>query len=93
MVVESSSARLELHDPFIGVHLEYSATIFTVVHHSVTLLRSIEQEHNGKPVGTMLTVMLPKSPSSTLQVDPALQCIFYGLFSFLTFVSFAGLET
>jgi hypothetical protein len=54
MVVESTSAWLELHDPFIGVHLEYSPTIFAVVRHSMTLLCSVEQEHIGNSVGTML---------------------------------------
>ncbi len=54
MVVESSRAWLELHDPFIGVHLEHSATIFAVVHHSMTLLCSVEQKHIGNSIGTML---------------------------------------
>ena len=60
MVVESSSAWLELHDPFIGVHLEYSPTIFTVVCHSMTLLCSIEREHIRDSVGTMLHSNAPE---------------------------------
>ena len=44
MVVESSIAWVELHDPIIGVHLEHSTTIFTVVRHLVMLLCSIKQE-------------------------------------------------
>ncbi len=31
MIVESSGTWLELHDPLVGVHLEYSTTIFAVV--------------------------------------------------------------
>jgi hypothetical protein len=54
MVVESSSAWLEVYDPFIGEHLEHSATIFAVVRHSMTLLCSVEQEHIGNSIGTML---------------------------------------
>ncbi len=37
--------------------------------------------------------MFPKSPSSTLQVDSALQCIFNGFLALLMSVSIAGLET
>jgi len=54
MVMESSSAWLELHNPFIGVHLEHSATIFAVVRHSMTLLCSVERELIGNSIGTML---------------------------------------
>jgi len=54
MVVESLSAWLELHNPFAGVHLEYSAKIFAVVRHSMMLLCSIEREHIGNSMGTML---------------------------------------
>jgi len=51
MVVESSGTWLELHNPLVGVHLEYSTTIFAVVRHSVTLLCSVEREHIGDSVG------------------------------------------
>jgi hypothetical protein len=53
MVVESSSAWLTLHDPFIGVHLEHSATIFAVVRYSMTLLCSVEGEHIFNSIRTM----------------------------------------
>ena len=61
MVMESSGTWLELSDPLIGMHLEYSATIFAVVRHSVTLLCSVEQEHIGDSVGTMLHHKAPKA--------------------------------
>ena len=54
MVVESSSARFELHNPIIGVHLEHCTTIFTIVCHSVMLLCFVTQEHVDNPEGTML---------------------------------------
>ena len=53
MVVESSSAWLTLHDPFIGVHLEHSATIFAVIRYSMTLLCSVEGEHICNSIRTM----------------------------------------
>ena len=89
MVVESLGTWLELQDPLVGMHLEYSATIFAGVCHSVTFLCSVEREHIGNSVGTMLHRKAPKFPSSTLQVDPVLQCIFDGFFAFLMFVSIA----
>ena len=60
MVVESSRAWLELHDPFIGMHLEYSATIFAVVRYSMTLLCSVEREHICNSLRIMLHHNAPK---------------------------------
>ena len=58
--MESLSTWLELHNPFIGVHLEYSPTIFDVVRHSVTFLCSVDGEHIGDSVGTMLHRKAPE---------------------------------
>ena len=61
MVMESLSAWLELYNPFIG---EHSTTIFTVVRHSVTLLRSVKLEYIGNPRGTMLHCNAPTATVS-----------------------------
>jgi hypothetical protein len=60
MVIEPLGTQFTLHNSFIGVHLEHSTVICTVVSHSVLLLCFVKQEHIGNPVGTELHCDAPK---------------------------------